>query len=381
MSLLGINLNILVGRSVPLPAPTLLTENIDKVEITQSDEGRSGFQITFKVGRTTRALLASSLLIDSPLLNPDNRIVITVIVNALPRVLMDGIIRHKQYNPGNEAGNSTLTISGEDIAAELDKEKITTEHPAQNETIIALKLIAKYARFGLIPQVIPPFMIDFPNPIERTPVQRDTDLGYLQTIANRFGYVFYIRPGPVPLTNTAYWGPEFRIGLPARALSVNMGNNTNVESIDFQYDTEQSTVVSGRVKDRTLATDLPFRTFTTTRIPPLARSTPLSFPSKVNKTQLDDVEGLTYVQAFARAQAMTNKSTDNVVTVTGEVDTERYGDVLQARGLAGLRGASLDYDGFYYIKQVTHVIAQGEYKQRFTLTREGLGTTTPVVRP
>lgn len=380
MSLLGINLNILIGPSVPLPAPTLLMENLDKVEISQRDEGRSGFQITFKVGRTTRALLASSRLIDSPLLAPDNRIIITVIVNALPRVLMDGIIRHKQFNPGNEAGNSTLTITGEDIAAELDKEKITTEHPVQNEAIIAVKLIAKYARFGLVPLVIPPYMIDFPGLTERTPVQRDTDLGYLQTMAKRFGYEFYIRPGPVPGTNTAYWGPEFRSGLPARALSVNMGSYTNVESIDFQYDSEQATVVSGRVKDRTLATDLPFRTFTTTRIPPLARSTPLS-SSKVNKTQLDDVEGLTYVQANARAQAMTNKSTDNVLTVTGEVDTERYGDVLQARGLAGLRGATTDYDGLYYIKQVTHVISQGAYRQRFTLSREGLGTTTPVVRP
>jgi len=378
MSLLGINLNLLIGPSVPLPAPALLMENLDKVEITQSDEGRSGFQITFKVGRTTRAQIASFRLLSNPLLKPDNRVVITMVVNALPRVLMDGIIRHQQLNPANEAGSSTLTITGEDITAELDKQEVTVEHVGRNDTMVALQLIGKYARFGLIPQVIPPLQGDFPpTPNERAPVQRDTDLGHLQTIAERFGYVFYIKPGPAPGVNVAYWGPPNRIGLPARALSVNMGSHTNVQSIDFQYDAEQATFVTGRVKDRYLAIDLPIRTFVGTRLP-LAQPFDIT---KLRETQLDDVEGLTYAQAFARAQAMTDKSLDTALTVTGEVDAERYSDVLEARGLVGVRGAGIQYDGLYYIKQVTHVIRPGEYRQRFTLSREGLGTTTPVVRP
>ncbi len=87
------------------------------------------------------------------------------------------------------------------------------------------------------------------------------------------------------------------------------------------------------------------------------------------------------MQAFARAQGMTDASTDNVVTVTGELDAVRYGDLLTARGLVGLRGAGYSYDGLYYVKNVTHSIRRGEYKQRFTITREGLGSTTPVVIP
>ena len=58
----------------------------------------------------------------------------------------------------------------------------------------------------------------------------------------------------------------------------------------------------------------------------------------------------------------------------------RYGDILQARGLVGLRGAGYTYDGFYYVKSVTHALQRGGYQQRFTLTREGVGSTTPVVR-
>jgi hypothetical protein len=63
------------------------------------------------------------------------------------------------------------------------------------------------------------------------------------------------------------------------------------------------------------------------------------------------------------------------------LDTVRYGGLLQARGLVGMRGAGALHDGLYYVKRVTHVITKGEYRQNFTLTREGLGTTTAVVRP
>ena len=49
--------------------------------------------------------------------------------------------------------------------------------------------------------------------------------------------------------------------------------------------------------------------------------------------------------------------------------------------LVGLRGAGLTYDGFYYVKTVAHSISKGQYKQKFTLTREGTVATTPAVIP
>ncbi len=383
MNFLGIKLILLIGPAVPVPAPQILTENLDKVEVTQSDEGRSGFQLIFRAGRSGPSDTIDYRLLSNPLLKQNNRVVIMVTVNAVPRVLMDGIIKHQQLNPGNTPGTSTLSVTGEDISVMMDQDEVIAEHPAQNEMVIALKLIAKYAQYGLIPMVLPPFMIDFPVPLERIPVQHDSDLKYLQALAGRFGYVFYVKAGPAPLTNTAYWGPPIRAGLPAKALSMNLGPQTNVASLDFQYNAQEATRVEGRVRDRTLNVDLPVFTFTSTRVPPLAAFPPLPFEfSSVRKTTLEGSEGLTYAQAFARAQAITNKSMDNVLTATGEVDTVQYGDVLEARGLAGVRGAGYNYDGFYYVKRVTHTIGSGnEYKQRFTLTREGKGSTTPVVRP
>ena len=59
----------------------------------------------------------------------------------------------------------------------------------------------------------------------------------------------------------------------------------------------------------------------------------------------------------------------------------RYGRALQLRRLVGVRGVGQDYDGLYYVQRVTHKIKPGEYKQSFTLTREGRGTLTPIVIP
>jgi hypothetical protein len=50
-------------------------------------------------------------------------------------------------------------------------------------------------------------------------------------------------------------------------------------------------------------------------------------------------------------------------------------------GLVGVRGAGLMHDGLYYVSQVTHRITPDSYKQQFTLTREGFGTTVPEVLP
>jgi hypothetical protein len=53
--------------------------------------------------------------------------------------------------------------------------------------------------------------------------------------------------------------------------------------------------------------------------------------------------------------------------------------VLKARKLVGVRGAGAAFDGLYYVKSVTHNIKRGEYKQSFTLSRNGLLSTFKTV--
>jgi hypothetical protein len=377
MSPLGVRLTLLIGPTVAVPAPPPLIEAVRDVEVTHRDDGHSGFSITFSVGRAGPSALMDYALLANPLLRPFNRVIVMVTFNATPHVLMDGIISRQEMAQGREPGTSTLTVKGEDVSVAMDREERSAEHPAQSEALIAAKLILSYGQYGLIPVVIPPAAFDVPLPIERIPVQQGTDLDYLRKLAGVHGYVFYVTPGSVPFTNYAYWGPPIRVGLPQRAITVNMGPETNAKLDEAAKDGLGTTMVEGQVQDAQTGQKVPVRTFGSLR-PPLA-----SMPSwlvdglNVRRQQLR-VSGANAVQAMAQAQGAMEATTD-VVKLEGELDAGSYGGVLQARALVGVRGAGFSYDGFYYVRRVTHNIELGRYTQRFELSREGLGSTTPMV--
>jgi hypothetical protein len=282
--------------------------------------------------------------------------------------------------PGDQPGTTRVTVTGEDVSVMMDLEDQSAEHPAQPDPAIVAKLILRYARYGLVPVIIPPKVIDPPIPIERIPVQQCTDLGYIEELGRRNGHVFYISPGPVPGVNQAYWGPPKRISVPQRALAVNFGSNSNVDSIHFNLDALAPERVEGDVQDHRTNQKFPVRTFASLR-PPLSAMP--SWLVNFSKTRVSRFRETTpsVVSAFGRAQSRTDLSTDRTVTATGKLDAARYGDILEARGTVGLRGAGWSYDGLYYVKKVTHSLRHNEYSQEFTLTRDGLGSLTPVVRP
>jgi hypothetical protein len=381
--LIGVNAVLLIGRDVPLPAPESLTRAVDTIEVTNTDEGRDGFQIIFSVGRSMTDPLQNPVdysLIDSLLLENFNRVIIMISFGPMPTVLIDGIITHKQLNPSTEPGQSKLTVTGEDVSIMMDREEKSTTHPNQPDPVIVAKIIASYAKFGLVPTVIPPPSMDIPIEVNRVPSQQKTDLGYIQELAANYGYVFYVEPTAVPMINNAYWGPKEYTSLPQKALTLNMGSFTNVTRINFQYSSLDSTMVMGSVQDPLLNMEIPVITTGSIR-PPLSL-----FPdwlkniSNAKTKKYRAKGGVNTIQAYGEAQSTTDSSTD-AVTATGEVDGLSYGDVLRARKLVALRGVGFLHDGYYYVKNVTHKISNGEYKQSFTMTREGLGSTTPVVMP
>jgi hypothetical protein len=373
----------MVGSSIPLPAPESLSRAIESIEITNNDEGRDGFQIVFSVGRSTSDPTQNPLdfsLIDSALLETFNRVIIMVIFGFVPVVLIDGIITHKQFKPSSEAGQSKLTVTGEDVSIMMDREEKSTTHPNQPDPIIVTKIIASYAKYGLVPTVIPPASMDVPIEVNRIPSQQGTDLQYILGLAQNYDYVFYVEPTAVPGVNKAYWGPKEYTSLPQKALTVNMDSFTNVTAINFQYNSLDSTVVRGSVQDPMLNMEIPVVTAASLR-PPLALFPDLLKNIGNAKTKKYRAKGgVNAIQAYSEAQATTDSSTD-AVTATGELDGIAYGDVLRARKLVGLRGMGFLHDGFYYVKNVTHRISNGNYKQSFTISREGLGSTTPVVMP
>jgi hypothetical protein len=368
---LGVRLQLLIGPTIPLPAPYAVVDSLVSLEVTNNDRGRDGFQMTFSLGKDS--LLDYGLLL-SGIFDPPARVIIIVIVNAIPQVLIDGVITNHQVLPSNRPGESSLHVTGEDVSLMMDLEEKSTTYPNQPDSVIVTRLIATYSNYGLVPVVTP--TTDVPIILDRLPTQQKTDLAHIRDLAQRNGFVFYVEPTAVPTVNTAYWGLDNRIGIPQPALTMNMGPDTNVDSpITFQFNalgpvSPQVFIVEPITKLR-IPIPLP-----TSLHPPLSRSPVAS----LRKTVPRDVANLNMVQATLRALSAATESSD-AVTASGELDGIRYGGVLRARRLVGVRGVGQSYDGVYYVQRVSHRIKRGEYKQSFTLTREGRGSLTPMLVP
>lgn len=368
-----ISLSLLVGPVVPIPVPKDIIDALTTVRVTNASGEASGFQLTFSF--SNKSPLNTILLLLGQA-GPFIRTIIIVTLNGKKEVLIDGVITHQEVKPGVGSGQSTLTITGSDLTALMDYIEFTgIPYPAMPpEARIAL-IIAKYAMFGMIPLIIPSIFTDITIPVKSIPVHKGTDLAYITKLAEDAGYVFYIQPGPVPGTNIAYWGPEVKVGIPQPALNTNMDVHSNVESLNFTFkgDSKGIPVVFIQNQETRVPIPIPIPDISPLN-PPLGVIPP--FPVKFN--QLKDTARLSPMKAISLGLAEAAKSAE-AVTGRGTVNVLRYGHILKSRGLVGVRGAGDIYNGLYYVKSVTHNIKKGEYKQDFTLTRNGMLSTVPKV--
>ncbi len=380
MNLLGVHLTLLIGPDpVAVPAPLPVMEALSEVEVVHSDRERSGFRVTFTAGRSGPFDLVEDPLLANPAIAVNSRVVVVITFDVVPQVLIDGLVTRRDVIPGDEPGAGRIVLTGHDITLALERSGPAVAHPAQDETVIAAKIIASYPQYGLIPVVIPPPVIDPPLPVDRTPLQLKNDHAFLKQMAERYGYVFYIVPGPAPLTNTAYWGPPLPQGLPQKALSVKLGSESNVTAIQLGNDGQAPETVEAYVMDRITGQIVPVITVASTR-PPLGALPDYVRHSGNLRSRPMNTSGLNIAQAFGRAQGRFDRSTDDSFTVSGTLDTLRYNGVLRARAEVDLRGAGLQHNGTYRVRRVTHTIRSGSYTQDFTLSRGESLPKSPIVR-
>jgi len=369
-STLGIRLILWLGGTVPLPAPVELLQALSRVEVTNDSGAGDGFQLTFACGRNP---LGDYTLVQSSQLQPKTRVIIGAVMGAAPEALIDGVITHSQFNPGTTPGQATFTVTGKDLTALMDLEEKNDSYENQPDSVIVARVLAGYASYGIVPAPTP--TADVPIMTERIPRQHETDLQLLQRLARNNGYVFYLEPITLGATK-AYWGPQVRAGLPQSALSVDMGAATNVKSLAFANDALATIGTKGVFVDPFFKLSIPIPALPSLKIPPLAAS-----PAPALRTTLQRETAKENVATAATAALAAATNAPDAATAEGEADSVRYGSVLRARGLVGVRGAGLTHDGFWYVKRVTHTITRNDYSQKFSLSREGLGTLTPVVIP
>jgi hypothetical protein len=371
----GVQLTLMMGPAVARPVSRQVLDALTSVQVDSRDTERSGFQLTFTLG--ARSPLHTLFLLSGGTVFPIVRVIIVVTVNGIATVLMDGMVTEHQILPGTRGGSATLSVMGEDLTVVMDKQDLSgfpfPAAPAEGRVAL---LLAKYAMLGVVPMVIPSVLIDVPIPTSRIHSQRGTDLEYIRYLADRVGYVFYLDPGPRPGMSVGYWGPQIKVGRPQPALNVDMDAHRNVESLTFSFDNNRNAIPTVFWYDELT------KAIITTPIPPVGPLNPPlgalpPIPTRFAPVS-DDLAKRSLPQAIMIGLGKASQWTE-AVSGDGELDVLRYGRVLQARQLVGVRGAGPAFDGLHYVKTVTHNIERGSYKQRFTLSRNGLISTVPRV--
>ena len=372
----SIKLSLLLGP-VPVPAPNYVVEAITSVKVDSgSGETQSGFEISFDVPMRSplRTLfLASGAGAASGV--PFMRVVLIVTMHGRSEPIVDGVATDIEVQPA-ESGAGRVVVKGKDLSALMDvNENPALPYPAMPPSVRVLGILAKYTVFGVIPMVIPAVVDEPPMPLERIPQHKGTDYQYVKHLAQEVGYVFYVEPGPAPGMSRAYWGPEIRVGMPQPALTMGMDAVSNVDQLSFHFDREAKSipVVYFHETATRMAIGIPIPDITPMN-PPLGLVPPL--PPKIE--HLSDTGHLPVGLALMRGLAYAAQHSDSVFG-SGTLDVVRYGRVLKSRALVGVRGVGLPYDGLYFVRSVSHDIQRGAYKQTFSLARNGLFPTIPVV--
>ncbi|MFE4640089.1 hypothetical protein [Streptomyces sp. NPDC056730] len=369
-----VHLTLRMGPKLTRPVPAEVSEALLSAQITMTAGERSGFQIAFdltKTGMITRRLLPEGFF------DPRTRVIVTASVKGTTTVLLDGLIVRQEVGASNQPGQTTLTVTGEDLTLLMDLEERTDRYPNLAPSRRVERILAKYADYGIDARIIREQIQQPAREQYRVDYQTGTDLQYVNELAKANGYTFYLDPGPVPGRSSAFWGPEQRLGQRQHALNVNMDNNSTVDQLTFAYDGTAREEPQARVQDPASrdSTLLAQPDISPLRPPLGRRATPALKRKTLSGTAKKD-----FGQASAEALARAATSAD-AISGSGSLDVNRHGYVLRPRELVGVRGAGVTYDGDYYVKSVTHNLRPGSYQQNFTLTREGLIARSTTVRP
>ena len=362
----GIDLSVLFGPGIPIPAPREVVEALESVTIEDNaGETQSGFDLVFNVEKESP--LNTIFLLAGGAMLPILRVALVATINGRATSLINGVVTRAEISPGRGGEPGKLKVMGKDLTAAMELFDFSgLPYPAMPPVARVALILAKYAWLGVIPQLIPS-LEGPPLPTEKIPRHQDSDLAYIRALAAEAGYTFFMKPGAAPSTSFAYWGPEIRFGEVQPAITVDSGVATNAEELSFTFDKDGTEIPIVFIQNALTKAPIPIPIPEVPFMPPLGAIPPL--PPKI--TRLTDTARLNPFEAVVRGFAFAAQHS-NAVRGSGTIDVLRYGRVLQARALVGVRGAGAAYDGVHYVDSVTHELSRGSYKQTFTLKRGGL---------
>ena len=355
---LGVHFLFMAGETIPRVCPPEILSSLVRAEITRNSTGIDGFQLSFAFGDN-----GAGRSLESSVLATLNRVWLGITAGGIPEILLDGVITEHESSPDLGTGGTVVTVTGRDVSVYMDL--LERNHPFENQSdsVIVTQILERYSQVGFRPNV--ERTTSAPSANERIPRQAETDLRFVQRLAQRNGFVFFVDPQKFGV-NEAYFGPDKR-GAQQAPLLWSTSPRRNVVSLRASFD------ALAAVDVESLALDLDSKQ--ARKIPPTTQfDSGLSVsPVRPRRKVLHRSAAFLPEELVATTAAALIARAADPAGLEGSVDYLRYGEIMRPRSVVKVMGTGNDYEGEYFVRRVTHVIEKGSYTQSFTLGRNSTG--------
>jgi phage protein D len=356
-----------VSYSISLDDNPLDTELLAAVrEIEVEDHAELADMVRLKLALAVREDGAAWQVLDDDSFRRLSKLRIEVSLGSRRLPLIEAYVIETRSELSNTPGESLLEVVAMDPTSLMNLEERVRAWPDMADSDIASTIFGEY---GFTPQV------DQTQPtreeLDRTVMQRGSDIQFLRELAERNGYECYVELNAESGEVEGHFHPSRSDDSSQGVLSVNLGNATNVNRFNARYDmlspltTEARNVDAGNVADNDTASDSQSDELgeqgTATQDRP--RRVLLA-----NTGLTDTGELQSYAQAVVDRAAW-------AIHAEGELSSVTYGDILRAKRPVNVRGAGRQFSGTYYVEKVLHHLSDEGYTQSFSLRRNATGVT------
>ena len=257
------------------------------------------------------------------------------------------------------AGSSQLEVKAMDRMLELDREEKIASWSGTSDSAIAESIFSSYGMSADVESTP-----DAPDPDVHVVLQRGSDLVFLRSLAQKWGYATYLESADG--RTTGHFHPLDPLADPQGTLSLAFGGDA------------QRAEISARLVEG--------RHVRASRIPPLSDT-----PQDGDAAGDDEAQGATTlggvatvllspadvegeIDPLAAAQGLA-RSSAFAVTLTVEIDTAVVGLLVRARRPVLVAGLGPTLSGRYLVQRVRHRVTLERHLQQLTLVRNALGLT------
>jgi hypothetical protein len=272
-----------------------------------------------------------------------------------------------QVKPGfdTDMTQCTLEIWGMDNSVLMDREEKLKDWPNKKDSDIAAEVFNQY---GFTPDVEDTQVIH--DEAVSTVIQRETDIQFLKRLALRNGFECYVEG------STGYFkSPQINAD-PQPVLAVHFGDDTNVISFSIEVNALIPANVAISQIDRSNKEILNATAESSEQ--ELLGGTDISALLGAGMNPAQSFIGMNVATGIPEMTALCQGLFHHVewfVTGEGEVNANKYGQVLQPRRTVTIKGVGEMHSGVYYVSHVTHSFIGDGYTQSFKVKRNALMPT------